>query len=68
MEESIKRLEKKYDTTAVKEDKSYHDNEREAFKAEDRRIQGDERGVKSGDNYNEINSPGYKYRKQDGEI
>ncbi|RLJ60744.1 RHS repeat-associated protein [Litoreibacter meonggei] len=39
---------------------------RDAFKAEDMRIQSDIGGVASPFNYNRINSPGAKYRRQDG--
>ena len=39
-------------------------NRREAFKAEDRRIEGDG-GVQNPDNYNKVNSPGKKYRQED---
>ncbi|HRP69371.1 MAG TPA: hypothetical protein PLY93_07560 [Turneriella sp.] len=42
-------------------------NQREAFKDEAKRIRGDDGGVKSGENYNKINSPGEKYLKQDGQ-
>ncbi|WP_396170764.1 RHS repeat domain-containing protein [Flavobacterium sp.] len=41
-------------------------NSREAFKQESRRLQNDG-GAKSKTNYNKRDSPGTKYRKQDGE-
>jgi RHS repeat-associated protein len=40
-------------------------SDREAFKDESRRIEADG-GAKSNTNYNKIDSPGTKYRKQDG--
>ncbi|WP_205945940.1 RHS repeat-associated core domain-containing protein, partial [Pedobacter hiemivivus] len=40
-------------------------NDREAFKDEDSRMNTDEGGHKSGDNYNQRASPGAKYKKQD---
>lgn len=42
-------------------------NNREAFKAEDRRIQADGGVGEKYGNYNQINSPGKNYRKQDGD-
>lgn len=42
-------------------------NDREAFKDEDRRIQQDPEGAKSENNYNKRDSPGKKYREEDGE-
>ena len=42
-------------------------NTRGAFKQESRRIDANG-GAKSNKNYNRIESPGKKYRKQDGEI
>lgn len=43
------------------------ENERDSFKDEDKRIQGDG-GVKSDKNYNKIESPGKRYREQDGDV
>ena len=67
-QESGKRIEKETEDRHIATDWTPAKNEREAFKQESRRLDADEGGPKSPDNYNKIESPGKKYRIQDGEI
>jgi hypothetical protein len=64
--ESAKEVEKRTKDPHVSTDWTDAENEREAFKQESRRL--GEKGHLRDDNYNRIESPGLKYRKQDGEI
>ena len=54
-----------YDDPLVSTDRTSAENDREAFKDESRRLDADG-GHKSDTNYNKRNSPGKKYRLQDG--
>lgn len=69
MEESARRLGKKYGTEIdrSKSDWTPAGSERQAFKQENKRIWSDEGGPDSPDNYNQRNSPGKKYSEQDGD-
>lgn len=58
----------KYDDPLESTDWTPAKNDREAFKQESRRLDTDKGGHKSKDNYNKRDSPGKKYRKQDGEL
>ena len=62
--DSGKRIETKFNDPLVESEWENAENDREAFKAEDRRIQADG-GVESETNYNIRNSPGKRYREQD---
>ena len=56
-----------YDDPLEDTDWTESDSTRDAFKDEDKRIQEDG-GIDNDNNYNKINSPGKKYRQQDGEM
>jgi RHS repeat-associated protein len=58
---------KEHDDPHVATDWTPANGRRAAFKQESRRIDADG-GVRSGTNYNKIESPGKKYRIQDGEL
>lgn len=63
---------KKYNDPLKSTDWTPASNTREAFKQESRRLDtdkvGNQAGHKNPNNYNKRNSPGAKYRKQDGDI
>ncbi len=54
-----------YDLGQTDIDWSPSENDRDAFKDEDDRIQGDD-GVENPGNHNKINSPGKRYKEEDG--
>nr|WP_315424198.1 RHS repeat-associated core domain-containing protein [uncultured Pedobacter sp.] len=59
------RVAKKHDDPVVDTEWKPADNERQAFKDEDDRINTDEGGHNSDNNYNQRASPGKKYKEQD---
>jgi hypothetical protein len=63
---SAKRIEKQTGDPAVKTETRTASSDRESFKQESRSLDGNG-GAGSDSNYNKIESPGKKYRKQDGE-
>jgi RHS repeat-associated protein len=65
-QESGKRVEAETGDKHVATDHTSAPNNREAFKDESRRLDSNG-GAKSPDNHNKIESPGKKYRKEDGE-
>jgi len=58
---------KKYNDPHVATDWTSAKNTRDAFKQESERLDANG-GPKSPSNYNEIESPGRKYRSEDGEL
>jgi Novel toxin 10 len=66
MLKSIKEKSKLNESGLKGKDHTTAANNREAFKQEARRIEADD-GVGNPKNYNKINSPGVKYRLQDGD-
>jgi len=65
MNDSARRIERKNNDPAVKKEFEPAKNDKEAFKAEARRIEKDG-GVQNPSNYNKINSPGKKLLDKDG--
>lgn len=65
MEQSAAKQARDNKDPVVKSEHTPASNPREAFKEESRRIEAD--GGPGQGNYNKINSPGKKYRQQDGE-
>ena len=65
-DQSAKEKAEKYDDPLVEQEWTPAKNDREAFKDESRRLEKDG-GHKSSNNYNKRDSPGTKYRKQDGD-
>ncbi len=63
--ESANRVEKQKNDPAKKTEWKQSKNTREAFKAEDKRIEKNGGAGNTKKNYNKINSPGKKYNKQD---
>ena len=63
--ESAKRVEKEFDDPLVETQWTPAVDDKQAFKDEDDRIQGDEGGVKSDQNYNKRNSPGKKIKEKE---
>jgi len=63
--ESAKRVEKEFDDPLVETQWTPAADDKQAFKDEDDRIQGDEGGAKSDQNYNKRNSPGKKIKEKE---
>lgn len=64
---SARREEKLNNDTHIATEFRPAENNRDAFKAESRRLDNNG-GVNGGNNYNRIDSPGKKYRIEDGEL
>jgi RHS repeat-associated protein len=62
---SARRIAREYDDPLVSTEHTSTDNNRQAYKDEDDRINRDEGGHKSPDNYNKRRSPGAKYNEED---
>lgn len=66
-EKSGKRIENEYDDPLVHSDWTPATDDKQAFKDEDDRIQTDDGGVKSDENYNKRNSPGKKIKEKEAQ-